>query len=81
MLIRFPPRCLIAQAATNALTAIPPAWQRGESSLACGQTAPDQVACARKSQTVWGMLYQASSGLRQPLLQAGERPIADRVGQ
>ena len=44
-------------------------------------TPPGQVAFCQQKPTVPGMLYQPVAGLEQPLLQAGQPPVGDRLGQ
>src|ERR1035441_4547297 len=42
---------------------------------------PRQMALRQQEPVVAGMFHQPSSGLHQPLLQAGQRPVLDSLGQ
>src|ERR1039457_5250957 len=42
---------------------------------------PRQMALRQQEPVVAGMFHQPSSGLHQPLLQAGQRPVLDPLGQ
>jgi hypothetical protein len=43
--------------------------------------APRQMALRQQEPVVAGMLYQSAAGFHQPLLQAGQRPVTDLLGQ
>jgi len=60
---------------------IPPATVAPRSCRACRQTAAASDAPRLAAASSRGMFNQSSAGLHQALLHAGERPVADRLGQ
>src|SRR5271165_6873274 len=42
---------------------------------------PRQMALRQQQPVIAGVFHQASTGLHQPLLQAGQRPVLDSLGQ
>src|ERR1035437_8430602 len=46
-----------------------------------GKQPPCQMTLCQQQPVVPGMLYQTPAGFHQPLLQAGQRPVANPLGQ
>jgi len=79
----FPPRAsLVIEIFCGVRRTLPRCQgQKGDPPHHASKQSPRQVTLGQEEPVVAGLLDQTSAGLYQPLLQAGERPVLDPLGQ